>query len=252
MTVGLPVYDSKDIAWLVMESLCRQRTYEPWELIVCEEEHEGQMGKDFFTSYSDRLKEVNCFEIKYLMPEQKITVSEKWAHIAQAGSENSKMFILCGTDNYYHDGMIQMAANAYRKGHDWLATNKGFFYNFASRKLVLYDRDWVTGLEMAVSMKLAKKIPFEKREKIIDAWVYRKTQPKKPLLITREIKTLCTHGFGHISKNRGNMIDVLKKPFYETDKKLEDIIPNDIVKRVQEQSWWVKEGIQDKTRIRHE
>jgi len=236
MTVGLPVYNGKDIAWLVMESLCRQKTHESWELVISEEKHEGQAGEDFFNSYFDRLREVNCFKIKYVVPERKITIGEKWAHVAKASSGNSKMLILCDADNYYHDGLIQLSADVYRRGHDWLATNKGFFYNFVSRKLVLYDRDWFTGLEMAVDMKLAKKIPFREKEKMANAWVYRQTAPKKPFIIGREIKTLCTHGFNNISGGRGRMIDELKKPFYETDKKLEYIVPEDIAKRIQEQS----------------
>lgn len=42
ITVGLPVYNSNQIAWLAMEGLCNQKKNYTWELIICEEQHKNQ------------------------------------------------------------------------------------------------------------------------------------------------------------------------------------------------------------------
>ncbi len=54
-TVALPVWNSKDIAWLCMESLCNQIVDFKWELLVFEEKHDRQLGRSFFEGYQSRL-----------------------------------------------------------------------------------------------------------------------------------------------------------------------------------------------------
>lgn len=48
LTVAMPLYNSKYIAWLAMESLCRQKnvTFD-WELIVSEEQNDEMYGEEF-------------------------------------------------------------------------------------------------------------------------------------------------------------------------------------------------------------
>ena len=55
ITVALPTWESKDIIWLQLESLCRQETQYTWELIVCEEQTPNMMGEEMLSSYKERL-----------------------------------------------------------------------------------------------------------------------------------------------------------------------------------------------------
>ena len=45
---------SRDIGWLALESLCRQKNAPPWELIVIEEP-EDAMGRGAIEAYTTRL-----------------------------------------------------------------------------------------------------------------------------------------------------------------------------------------------------
>jgi len=63
LSVALPVWNSKRIAWLPMESLCRQlKPSCGWELIIFEEVHGEQLGEDFFRAYEERLKEAGYWD----------------------------------------------------------------------------------------------------------------------------------------------------------------------------------------------
>ena len=231
ITVALPVYNSKHIAWLCMESLARQKNIVPWELIVHEEKHSEQLGESFFKSYSLS----GCKRIIYCENRKKISLSEKWHDIARMSDHRSKMFCLCAADNYYHPFMIADADRAYKKGYDWFYTTKGYIYDFNTGSVALYDRpDCSTGLQMYLSTKLARKIPRIPRERIIDLWIYRTVKPDKPKKDSSNHwkETLWTHGFGNISQSRGDLLNPIQPPFYRTDKRLGDIIPVELLPKI--------------------
>ena len=236
ISVALPVWNSKKIAWLCMESLCRQKTTATWELIVFEERHEAALGKDFYDSYIDRLKKAGCVNLTYLTRDDQLALSEKWQIIAQKCSKKSNMMCLCAADNYYHPYMIQDSEDAYKKGHDWFYTIKGYFLNFKNGKIVIYDRPVAeTGLQMAISAKLARKLPpGVKLYKNIDRWTKRHCNPKNPLIDKSDHwqGTLCTHGYNNISVKRDVPINGLLLWFFATDKTLKDIVPEDIVEQI--------------------
>lgn len=227
ITVALPVYNMKDIAWLCMESLSRQKGGE-WELIVFEETHPQQLHKKFFESFILP----GCKSVKYFTQDKKLSLSEKWHFIGQKAKGD--MMCLCAGDNYYHPYMIADAQKAHDEGIDWFYTTKGYWYNFISKKLVMYDKpDYAAGLQMAIDTNLAREIPNEPRLKLIDKWIVINTRPKNPKIDSslHYQNTLCTHGFNTISKERGELIDNLKFPFLYTKKKLEDVIPKKIADR---------------------
>jgi len=235
ISVALPVWNSKKIAWLCMESLCRQCAKVKWELIVFEERHEEALGEEFFKGYKDRLKEAGCVKIKFLTRDEQITLSEKWQVIAQRCKGD--MMCLCAADNYYHPFMIQDSADAYAKGHDWFYTVKGYFLNFENGKIVIYDRpDAETGLQMAISTKLARRLPpGVKLYKNIDRWTKRHCNPRYPVIDKSDHwqGTLCTHGYNNISLKRGKVINNLMLWFSATDKTLKDIVPGDIINKIE-------------------
>jgi hypothetical protein len=55
-TVALPIYNSKKIAWISLESLIRQENINfDWELIVYEEIHSESVCPEILEEYKDRL-----------------------------------------------------------------------------------------------------------------------------------------------------------------------------------------------------
>ena len=47
LTVGLPIYNSKKIAWIALDGLINQIDIDfDWDLVVYEEEHENQIFKE--------------------------------------------------------------------------------------------------------------------------------------------------------------------------------------------------------------
>ena len=225
--------------WLPMESLCRQETKYPWELIIFEEKHDEQCGKDYFTPYFERLCAAGCVSFRYLTSEEKLPLSKKWVRLSQQAHEDSVMFCICAADNYYQKDMVEDTGKAYDDGYDWLVTKKGFFYNFQTKQLVLYDKPQsAVGLQMSGATKLMQTLPNESKFRLLDSWIYAKTAPKKPLSGVNTM-TLCTHGYHNISQARGEMINKSVYPFYETDKKLEDIVPADIAQKIRNDNYTI-------------
>jgi len=234
--VGIPVWNSKRIAWLPMESLCRQETTEPWELIIFEERHSGACGEAFFNSYSDRLTEAGCVGLRYITRDDRLPLSYKWAVLGRSSHVDSKMFCICDADNYYQKYMIQDSADAYGKGYDWLTAKSGYFYNFMSGTLAqysLHERPAAkTGLQMTMATELMRKLPKQEKHRLLNAWVFNNCKPQKKKDEKNHLNTLCTHGYSNISDKRGKLIDNFEMPFYKTDKTLEDIVPQDIAERI--------------------
>ena len=231
LTVALPVWNSKKIAWLCMESLARQRDANfEWELIVFEEEHEQQLGQEFFFSYD--LGPVT--EITYLTELTRYTLGEKWHRIMKESHKESKVFMFCAADNYYHPYMLRDSLDAIEEGHDWFYTTKGYFYDFTRDKVILYDARRKSGLQMAASMGIAQKIPNSPRKRLVDIWLAKSMKPQKPLMDPSYHwrGTLFTNGYNQISTKRWQYFDHVKFPFKETDAQLEDIVPEDIVHRI--------------------
>lgn len=229
ITVGLPVWNGKEIAWLVMESLCRQKTTCQWELIVFEEKHDQACGEEFFDSYKKRLKDAGC-ELVYMTAKEKKPLSYKWIDIAKKANKESKMFCICGADNYYQKHMVQDASDAYKEGHDWLTTRVGYFYNIHSGRFAKFSirPQANTGLQMAVSTELLRNIPYVEKHKLLDNWMFNSCKPERQKTLKKNFGSLGTAGFNNISKKRGMRIDEQIPPFYKTDKKLSDIVPEEI------------------------
>ncbi len=231
LTVALPIYNAKDIAWLCLESLNRQRDVDfDWELVVFEETHEQMLGPTWMQFYSP----VWGGNVKYITGGAKYTLGEKWHVIAQQAHPESEVMVFCAADNYYHPYMLRDSMNAIERGHDWFYTTKGYFYDFNTKKIILYSARRETGLQMAAPMEIAKRIPNSPRKRIVDLWLKRNMKPENPLIDTSDhwMGTLFTHGYNTISSQRGKYFDNPKYPFRETSTRLEEIVPEDIIKQI--------------------
>lgn len=233
-TVALPVYNSKKIAWLCMESLCNMLPpKDEWELIVYEEKHDDQLGHKWFGKYSDRLKAVGCLHASYLTLEDKRYLSWKWIEIAEAARGTSEYFCLCAADNYYSPYMLRDAEKHIKKA-DWTVTPRGYFYDFYYDRVLHFEWQAPVGLQMTARTEFVRHFPFESVEKGVDTWFQSKIKGSKVIDYSSEHwqQILCTNGLNNISKERvKNFIDP-EPPFFDTDKQLNEIVPEDIAKRI--------------------
>ena len=240
-TVALPVYNSFCIAWLCMESLCRQvKPIDGWELIVYEEMHLTQLGESYFRSYEDRLRDCGCERIIYLTAQHKIPLSQKWVEIARNASPTSVYYCMCAADNYYQPWML-CDAEIQMEIAEWAIMIRGYFYDILLRKIIMYHYQSLTGLQMIARTEMVRQMPIECVNRGVDGWFYDNLRrlkggdDKLSVFIDasdRYQQMLCTNGLNNISTGRVNYFYNTIPPFYKTDKRLEDIIPDDIVERL--------------------
>jgi hypothetical protein len=232
-TVALPVWNSKAIAWLCMESLCRQfPPRDEWELIVFEEHHEEALGYKFFDGYRKRLDAAGCVKYGFMYANSKYSLSEKWVMIAKNASETSEYFCLCAADNYYSPYMLRDAEENIREA-EWSVTPKGYFYDLKLDKIVRYELPGITGLQMTARTSMVISFPAEKINKGVDTWFSRQMGSKATIFYGNHWQNiLCTNGLNNISTERQQLIRKCQSPFHETRMKLERIVPEDISKRL--------------------
>ena len=234
VTVALPIWNGKDIAWLCLESLRRQLNVDfEWELVVFEEQHEQQLGIDYFLKNGPE-----DIRIKYVTNSHRYTLGEKWNRIVWESSESSEVIIFCACDNYYHPYTLRDSVNAIDSGIDWFYTTKGYFYDFYSETIIFYSAARKTGLQMAASMDIARKIPDKPRKRLVDIWLHANMKPQHPVIDTSDHwkGTLFTHGYNQISTKRGQYFENIKYPFRKVYISLEEIVPWDIAERIRSMS----------------
>jgi len=234
ITVALPLFKAKDVAWICLESLCRQKTIIPWELIICEERTTDRFGEVGIAEYIDRLKKAGCSNVNYLTEGKRILLAHKWRKMVDYMSDDSIGYIMCGGDNFYQPLMIQQSYDALKGGADWFSTYECHFYDITTKAFVTFKRTSYSGIEMALSASSAKKIRGSGKKKGIDTYIFNTVRPEN-----REwnktgcgLDTVCTHGKNLISWNRGKLINRPAKPFRVTKNKVEDYLPPEILKRL--------------------
>jgi len=82
LTVALPMYRSKKIGWLALESLCRQVDAPEWELLICEEQEPEMFGMEELTKYKESLGYAECTRITYIVLQWWVPLSQKWKILA--------------------------------------------------------------------------------------------------------------------------------------------------------------------------
>ena len=223
-TVALPVWKSKDIAWLCMESLCNQKVDFEWELLVFEEKHPEQLGREFFESYG-------ILNVRYITYSKWISLSEKWAIMGMACQGD--WMCLCAADNYYHPYMLQDAQDN-MKYSDWFITTKGYFYDINLTKTILYNAPHETrGLQMTASKQVISGLPLERKKRYIDNWVFKNLKATMHRDQSDHWKgTLCTNGMNNISHKRHKYFKDIQYPFEQTEVSLYDVVPGYIADKL--------------------
>lgn len=238
LTVALPIWNSKKIAWLALESLCNQKEINfQWELLIMEEQID-HFGKDEVSKFADRLKEVGCASLKYFALDYRIPLPQKWKLLAEKMSPTSEVFLLQAADCYSESLRLKRSLEKSREGYDWIQNRTGYYYSLQYKKVVLFDQKTFgpgcrTGLNMAASSKLLKNLPDSFQNSGIDYWLFKSIQPKKIIWLEDEITDgVDTDGLNNISFSRRHNFYNPKPPFIRTNITIEQILPEYIVEKL--------------------
>ena len=213
LTVALPVYNSKKIAWMAIESLCNQINVDfNWELIVYEEIHSESVFPNLIYDYLELLKLNKCCKIVFITGKEKVLLVDKWISIANNTSHTSKAFLLQAADCYSPKTRLKISYDKIvKENYDWYDQTKGYFYSFISDRIVLYNYRGLTNLNMCLKTEHIKKLPKSTIKKGIDGYIYNNCL-KISKIMRREFKhyyddnlyndSIDTHGLNNISVNR--------------------------------------------------
>lgn len=254
LTVGLPLYRAKNIAWIAFESLCRQQSIDfGWELIVIEETVDKLLpfGKDNVLSYARRLEEAGCKKITYIPISQWVPLSSKWFNIADRASSESICMLLQSADCYSSPGRLKETLKLFEaKNADWVHSRIHVIYNISDEKIVLYDHVKAghnCGSDMAIRISILKSLHSSARhsgEKIrsgVDGFLYKQCQLIKNKFAVLHDTTdnwkhsINVNGMNNIS-NRKVLIDRLP----DNSDIIKPLIPEDILKRLRKLKTTVK------------
>lgn len=235
LTVGLPNY-ANDIAWLAMESLCRQVCTCEWELIIYEDS-DKPLGNEFFSSYSERLKAVGCTRQVYINIPGRISLSRKWTEIWSIANKDSLGLMLQASDCYSEPRRIQKTFDALNTGCDWVQSPQGMFYHVKTGKTMMFTQNGETGLNMAIAGKHLDNIEVKDLYSGVDYWLF--SSIKNPEIFNDFsvdwANGIDTDGYNRISLTRAKMYKNPKPPFCITHSSINSTgLPVEIIYRLTE------------------
>jgi hypothetical protein len=237
LTAALPTWENKNIVWLQLESLCRQKTELTWELIVCEEQTENMFGKENLDSYLERLKEAGCSEIKYIPLQEHTPLSRKWVIIAKEARGES--FALCATDDYSSPDRFELSHKKILDGHDWFDIEKGLFLNLNRFTTSTYvDQTGVEGLTMSTRTDIVKNLNGPWPVSSVDKWLKEAGKISNLYQHQGNVLGLDTDGANAICLKRWTQYPDKEErvrympPFQAPEQEIEDILPTDIIMRL--------------------
>ena len=232
LTVALPIWNSKKIGWLAIEGLKNQIKPDfDWELIICEENHDQQIGYEYFLNEFENLQKVNCKFIRYIELKDKILLAQKWRVIADYSNINSLVFILQAADCFSHkERLLNTYQKIVKEDYDWYDILKGYFYHIQRKKLIQFNtinKTSTTNLNMALKTKYIKTLPNTDKTSSIDHFIYDHIKSVNPKLKIYHDKndyvSLDTHGMNNISKKRDQFFTNITWPFIKIDETLQSL-----------------------------
>ena len=242
ITVALPTWNNKDIVWLAMEGLVRQKNSPEWELLILECRSLNEAGADFFRSYWNKLQKAGCVRMKYAFCESRMPLNQKWVKLAKEAHPESEMFLIQASDDYPHPERNEQPT---KHNVDWYDCRSYYSYHIGLDKLLLFDNqqtdankpgEWKTGFNMAIKTDLVRNIKSDQVvRKGVDFWLFNTAGAKSRYVDQKIYNGLSTTGLNTISNKRYKYFNDVKFPFKETEVRPEDLkIPKSILKRLYE------------------
>lgn len=240
ITVGMPLWNMKEICFLAMESLIRQKTSEPWELIIFEDGSEPKAGKSFFESYEKELKAAGMVRMVYFTEKKRNALSVKWKKIAQKADPKSEYFFLQAGDTYQPYNWLEHVKRARMADADLYHFTNGYFYNIKTGKMIKYvAKGHCTHLGNFFKTKHMHNLPDEDVWRGVDNWILNSIpgNPVRKLNIC-DFPALNTDGFNTISVDRSKNYNPIflmhSKIFSKTKVRIEDLVEQSIIDRLNE------------------
>jgi len=235
VSVGTPTWNNINIYWLSIESLCRQKTSYPWELIVHECPSANALGEKYFEPYRARLKKAGCQRLVYINRGRRVDLSTKWIDIANAA--RGEVLILHDSDDYTHPLRIQRTMELIGN-NPWYDTRYAWHYCILNKKMMLYDykitnKKWKTGFNIAILTSVLRNVKDPHKNAGIHKWL--SGYVNKKFIDQTKYPCIATTGSNTVSLNRVMHFTNPRAPFVKTNKTINDIgIPEDIIKRLAE------------------
>lgn len=236
LSVGLPLFKSKKIVWLALESLKNQISVNfQWELLIIEEDG---YSLDIIKKFVNKLP--NCKRIyyeKYKKSNNNIPITNKWINIAKKCSKTSKIIVLQDSDDYSPTERLHNHYEHFKNNNCLISSQlKGIFYNLKSKKTILYDgssRKTFTNLNHAILIKDLLKMEKNKYNGVhqyLHKSVKNNNKIKdKYIFFTEDDNFLTgffTDGYNSISLTRKNYYDNPSGLFFNNNYKLN--IPSNV------------------------
>lgn len=243
ITVALPTWNNKEIIFLALEGLIRQKQSPNWELIVLECASQNEVGAEYFKSYWTKLQKTGCVRMKYMYSETRMPLNQKWLQLAKEASPESVTFCLQASDDYPHPERNLKAHEAIISGADWYDCRSYYQYHIALEKMIFYDngqttdqdvKEWKTGFNMAFRTEKIRNIDSTKYvRRGVDFWLLNQMQKVKRYVDQNVYSGISTTGMNTISDNRYQYFENPRYPFFETNKKPEDMkVPKTVLKQM--------------------
>lgn len=239
LTVGLPMFQTKNIGWLSLEGLCRQQDMKhPWELLIAQEKGQHMPLKKIMT-FKDRLIEANCCMFEYWEIKNWISLGSKWHFLAQHSNSKSMAFLLQGADNYPQPRRLIETFEYFDQDDelDWLKTAKGLWYDIGSNTFAYRNRVGRAGRDVAIKMELMKKLPDSKQKSGLDNFLFQVLTKKKGSKIKIQNNNssgwkggLCSSGLNNITQKRSSLVANHQGPFEKYNGKV--LVPSSVMSKL--------------------
>lgn len=141
ISVTVPMLQAKYIGWLVLESLARQQEVNfGWELIIAEEIEHDPMGWDEISTYTSRLKQAGCVDIRYIALDEWIPLGTKVTNLIRSMHPEASIWMNVDADQYLPPLYLKRAWSAIlQDGTDCYITPKWILYEIVTERSHLYD-----------------------------------------------------------------------------------------------------------------
>jgi len=252
VSVTVPLFHAKHIAWLCFEGLARQQEVNfEWELIVAEEAKYAPFGKKAIMEYAQRLAKVGCAEIRYFSFKKWVPLADKRRFLINKCTSTSKLIMGNAGDYFSPPGRLRLMHDLYLQHPeaDWFVMNSVLLHDILTHKTLYRNPNIIrkvsdiSGLAVKAST-LRKAAPMiRKRRKSVDSMIYNacRTVVGKSFTVIRDKSSAWKYG---ITTSGLNSISSRKKFFTAPFKgrtvykrKLSKTIPLGILSRLHKWMW---------------
>lgn len=256
LSVGVPAYQSKDVSWLSLLGLSKQKGVPvPWEVVICQED--DSIDEALLEEMREPLQSAGCRRIEVVKLDEWIPLSLKWIQIRDSLSDTSEVFLLQGVDDFPHPDRLASSWEALKNDADcdWFHWKNMLFFDFnfetwsefrggEKPPLPVPRKGWTHHPCCPNMATRTRYLDFLKEEEVkrgVDGWIFYSIQDglkRKPVIREGEDREqrlgFGTTGFNHLSVSRIKMGRSPQPPIFPCDYSLEEVLEPEVAKRVYE------------------